>query len=212
MIPFRIIIVYVLLAGLIGCQSGKMAMERQYYVLDCEPVQQEMALDASKPDLMVRPIAIASVYERDNFLIRRDVAAYSADYYHMFLTDPQDQITDLTRRWLAASGIFSSVSRPSQNPVSAYELNGTIEKLEIDLQNKEQPRCVFAIRFFLTTTQGQVRQVVFNRYYSSEKIPESIHANPIVNGWNECIKEILGRLENDLGEVVRLYSVDNESH
>jgi cholesterol transport system auxiliary component len=179
-----------------GCLGRHTYTKRQYVL--------EAARPAQPPDrtrdivLAVRTFTIDPAYSSRGLVYRKGESQYESDFYHEFLTAPQDLITSQTRNWLAQSGLFKTVLEPGSFLEATHVLEGNVLALYGDLGGQNLPQAVMQIRFFLVANQGSRFQIVFTRDYRSSHQAQEKTADALVAAWDRCLAQILSQLEKDL--------------
>ena len=193
-----------------GCfSSAGKSPERRFYLLDVSRTGPARA--ASSPaTLTVRPFTMAPGFRSRELLYRTGPFAYESDYYTRFISSAEGLIAERTRQWLAAAGVVSAVVQPGSLVEPTYVLDGNVTALYADFRKDEPIRGVLGIEFFLLHIRPDGPQVTFHKAYHAETKVETqddgknIHtsADKLIGAYNECLRQILADLEEDLSSVV----------
>ena len=180
-------------AMVVGCAEN--TYEKQYYMLDAlrsgEPVASQV--DAT---LAVRRFSVDMAFAGRNMVYRLGDLQYESDYYHEFLVAPGIIISEKTRDWLAASGLFKAVLPVGSGIEPTYTLLGGVTTLYGDFTKESAPSAVIEIRFFLL---GRSRHnVIFSQTYRAARDIPTRTADDFAAALNQDLVEILTRLEADL--------------
>ncbi len=118
--------------------------------------------------LRITPFGIAAAYDQQGFVYRDGEFAVGVDHYHRWIAAPQDLITDLVARDLAAARVVAAVLQGPSGVPAQYELSGQIEALE------ETPSggCTAALRLralLVRLPDTGPRAVVFEEVFSADE-------------------------------------------
>ena len=180
---------------LAGCARN--SYDRQSYVLGAA---RERAPVATRIEgaLEVRRLSVDAAFAGRCFVYRVDEHEYEPDYYHQFLVPPGVLLTDKTRQWLAGSGLFARVLPADTRLEPTYTLEGSVAALYGDFTDGSAPQAVLEIRYFLLNHDSDAQAILFAESYRAvTPIPERTAA-AFVAALDNCLKEILTRLEADL--------------
>ncbi len=187
-----------LIAG--GCTSGSSHQE-QCFILEAaragDPLQ-----PVSDGSLSVHRFTVDTAFAAKNMVYRLDEFKYEADYYRQFLISPGVMITEKTRDWLVASGLFRTVLPSGSRVVPAYTLEGNVTALYGDFTSGSAPTAVMEIRFFLVENAPAREKVVCAKTYRATNAVPSRATDDFIGALNRDLTEILTRLEADLQEVL----------
>jgi len=182
-------------ATLVGCARD--SYDRQCYVLGAarERGPLEARIDGA---LEVRRLSVDAAFSGKCFVYRVAEHEYEPDYYHQFLVAPGILLTDKTRRWLSDCGLFARVLPADTRLEPTYTLEGSVAALYGDFTDGSAPQAVLEIRYFLLNGDSAAETVVFAKTYrAATPIPEKTAA-AFVAALDDCLTEILTRLEADL--------------
>ncbi len=131
------------------------------------PAPAPLAETAPAAVLRLAPFGIAAAYDQPGFVYRDGPYELGVDYYHRWIAAPQDLITDLVARDLAAVRVVAAVLQGPSGVPAQYELSGQIEALE------ETPSggCTAALRLralLVRLPDSGPRAVVFEEVFSAE--------------------------------------------
>lgn len=151
------------------------------------------------PVLAVRLIESAPMFENQSFVYRTGEFDWTSDFYRIFGNSPSAQITIITRRWLADSGIFSAVSIPGLSPGKSWHLEGYVEELFVDFRNPGDPDAVLTIRFALYSPRAAaLNEMLLFKRYAARKPVQGRNGGDIMRAWDSALAEILTSLAKDL--------------
>ena len=183
-----------------GCLGRHTYTKRQFVLEAARPAQPPG--QARDIVLAVRTFTIDPAYSSRGLVYRKGESQYEPDFYHEFLTAPQDLITSQTRNWLAQSGLFKTVLEPGSLLQATHVLEGNVLALYGDLRGPSLPQAVLQIRFFLIATKDSKFQIVFTRDYQASHQAQEKTADALVAALDQCLVQILSNLEKDLGTVL----------
>ncbi|MFP4672153.1 MAG: ABC-type transport auxiliary lipoprotein family protein [Desulfohalobiaceae bacterium] len=197
---FRLVL-FLLLPGLLtGCswllRSGP---EKQYYMLQAQR-SQETRQQKQDSALLVRPFSISQAFEGQELILQIEQDRFVADYKRRFLIPAQDMITELTRNWLAESGLFSHVLPQGAKGVQAdYHLQARIHSLYLD-QSGQQPATVLEMEFLLLGRQDRKLQILGQENIRKESELQRLSASEAIQAWSRDLALTLQELESCLQE------------
>jgi len=173
--------------------------EKQRYILDVQ--RASPASDIKNANIMeVRRFMIDRAFSAKGLTYRTGEYEYESDFYNEFLVSPSVMITEKVRNWLSASGLFRMVTNPGSYVESTHVIEGNIVALYGDYRDKTSPAAVMEIRIFLLKAKATEEPViVFGKTYKSSVMLESEGAEGLIEGFDECLENILKSLESDLG-------------
>jgi uncharacterized lipoprotein YmbA len=180
-----------------GCSLKKQPPELQYYVLGATRDQESIA-SVGEISLGVRGFRVSPLFERSNFVYQRTDVKYESDYYHQFLIRPAQQITVSVLDWLSDSGLFSHVAEFASATNITHVLEGRVNALYADYRDREAPRAVLEIEFFLVEEPMGLPRLMFHNRYREEISFASGDREAMVAAWNAGLKKILTDLESDI--------------
>jgi len=140
---------------------------------------------------------VAPPYNTRNLTYRTGPAAFESDYYHLFLTQPGEMITQQTRQWLARTGLFSHVALPGSGMARDYVLEGLVTELYGDF-TREPGQAVMAAQFFLLDERGVRRAVIFGREYRQNAALTDFSQQGLVEALDRAFTSILRDLTKDM--------------
>lgn len=185
-----------LLAGS-GCALRRPEPPRE--VFGFAPEVPKLPAPSNGPVLAVRLIESAPMFENQSFVYRTGEFDWTSDFYRIFGNSPSAQITTITRRWLADSGIFSAVSIPGLSPGNSWHLEGFVEELFVDFRDPGEPEAVLTIRFALYSPRAaELNEMLFFKRYAARKPVSGRGGGDIMRAWDKALAEILTSLVKDL--------------
>ncbi|UCC23442.1 MAG: membrane integrity-associated transporter subunit PqiC [Planctomycetota bacterium] len=199
---FNLIVLTIVFAG-----CGPNPYNRHYYILDAtrQATPSETQTDVI---LEVQRFTTDSAFASKQLVYRKSEFEYESDFYGEFLISPGLMITEKTRNWLAHSGLFARVLAPGSYTKPTHTLHANITALYIDTRNKKSPAAVLQMRVFLTPEEPAEKLVILAETYNASVGVKSKDAEDFVEGFNQCLEQILTDLEKDLREQLQSESPD----
>lgn len=190
-----VVLIAALLAG--GCSLKKPYPAKHSFLIEAQRVGEARAATASGV-LRVRNLQVAAPFEGKGFVSRNSGLGYQTDFYQEFLVAPRALITEQTRQWLGASGLFRFVLDPASKADTTHSLEGNVSALYGDYRDAASPKAVLTVEFFLVNDQPASPEIVFHKSYRQE-VPLDNHApETLAKGWGRALEQILTALEQDL--------------
>ncbi len=188
----------VLLSGCLGALRQE-PEPKSYYVIEARQAEQlHTARPALQGTLQVRDIRVAPPFNTRSLTYRSGQSEYSADYYHLYLAQPGDLVTQQVRAWLGQSGLFQSVALPGSGLNADFILEGLVTELYGDFRDDENARAVVAAQFFLLDDRGFRRDIILNRSYRREtRLPER-SPEGLMAAMNQAFSDVLQALSADM--------------
>jgi len=183
-----------------GCSLTKQYPAKQTYLVEARRTGEARAA-TSPAVLRVRSLQVAAPFEGRGFVYRTSELGYRTDFYHEFLVAPRAQLTDQTRQWLGASGLFRFVIDPSSKTDATHSLEGSISALYGDFRAASAQKAVLAIEFFLSNDQPAAPEIIFHKIYRQEIPLENRAPETLAKGWGKALEQILTALEQDLSQI-----------
>lgn len=192
---FSCVVLAALALTLVGCARD--SYDKQCYVLGA--ARERAPLEARVDGMLeVRRLSVDAAFAGKCFVYRVDEHEYEPDYYHQFLISPGIMLTDKTRQWLTDCSLFARVLPADTRLEPTYTLEGSVAALYGDFTDDSAPQAVLEIRYFLLNSDSDAEAVVFAEAYRAvTPIPERTAA-AFVAALDNCLTEILTRLEADL--------------
>ncbi len=196
-----LVLLILVLPGCVDFGLAKEAPQRLRYVLDAQrPAGSATpAGSAAKPNqeivLEVRSFHGAAAYIDNDFIYRRG-ALIEADYYNGFLTPPAVAISELARRWLGESDMFSVVQGVGTRLPPTHALEADIFALFGDFSEPSAPRAKIEIAFAMVRCDDPVMFV--RRTYTESIAIDSMEPQALIEGWNQALAAIFTKLERDM--------------
>ena len=185
-----------------GLLSGCVNLRRDYpirtfYVLEAKPDKiQPPAEDG--PVVQIQLFRASPGFSSSEFVYRTGESTFESDSYHAFLTLPAAQIRALTSQWIQDTGRARATLDRSSRLRPTHIIEGNLVALYGDFREKESPRAFIEIDLLIMDIRPIEPLIVFsNSYRESIAIPEST-AEALVEGWNEGLKKILSRFDQDI--------------
>jgi uncharacterized lipoprotein YmbA len=192
-----------LLVLLAGCSAPEVAypVKRQYVISVTR--ENRTVPPAGAEAAKVRRFRVSPRFEGHGLVYRTGAVTYETDFYNEFLAAPAEMLTEETRDWLAAAGVFSNVVGAASRVAARYLFEGNVTALTGDFSEPEEPRAVMEIQFFLIDDAAARGSVAFHKTYRATRPLPSNRAEELVRGYNACLADILGALEADLRRALR---------
>lgn len=175
----------------------------RYFLLDVQRPGTEAAVKTGAC-LHIRPCRVAAPFSSRSLVYRTSTVLYEQDYYNLFLTHPDGQVTDALRGWFRQSSFANCVSADETAP-PPYTLEPRVDVLCADFTDKENPAAVVQMHVLLTKFDKgcSCPKVVLEKTYSTETpLPVKPAAAQIVEGLSQSLSQILQQLENELAGVM----------
>jgi ABC-type uncharacterized transport system auxiliary subunit len=185
----------VAIVALCGC--GARTYNKLHYVLEAARPDSP-AETRSDAVLEVRRFTIDAAFANKGLVYRRDEFTYESDFYHEFLVAPAVMVTEKTRLWLARSGLFQRVLTLGSRLEPTCTLEGNITALYGDFRDETAPKAVMELHCFLLSDADAGRTVILAEVYEASSPLESDTADAMVEALDNCLVQILKRLEADL--------------
>lgn len=186
---------------LAGCARPQSANSRFYMLQTSRPAAQTSR--EGKAVLSVPRFTIDAAYAGRGLVYRLGEHRYESDAYNEFLISPTVMITERTRDWLAQSGLFAQVLGSGSGAEPTHRIEANIAVLYGDFRDKNAPKAVIEIRFFLLRTESGVDPViVMAKSYAAAADVATAGPEGLVAGFDRCLQTILTELEKDLAGAV----------
>ncbi len=186
-----VVVVLPLFSGCGGSSDGT-----RYFMFETDRVLQKKATIGG--NVFVKTFKIAFPFNSSSFVYKKQSKNYEYDFYNRFISSPELLISQQCKDWLEKSEIFKNVLNSTSFASADYVLEGNIIKLYGDFSENGVGWAVMKIRFYLIKGIKVEPKIVLNRGYEERieiatKTPEGL-----VDGYNECLKNILGKFESEL--------------
>jgi cholesterol transport system auxiliary component len=174
--------------------------ERHYYVLD--PAREAKtastpAAQGGKTVLKIRQFTVSPGFESREFVYKVGDQRFESDYYNLLFMQPGPALTQATRAWLTASGLFGNVIEATSQVEETHALEGNLVALYGDYTTGK-PQAVVEIQFFLLRETKGNYAVAFQKNYRVQ-IPLDNGTPPdLASGLQKGLGAILAGLESDL--------------
>ena len=180
-----------------GCSLKKSYPAKQSFLVEAHRTG-EGRTPAAPAVLRVRNLQIATPFEGRGFVYRNSDLGYQTDFYHEFLVAPRALLTEQTRQWLGASGLFRLVIDPSSKAEATHTLEGNVSALYGDYRISASPKAVLVMEFFVSNDQPASPDIIFHKNYRQEVALENRAPETLAKGWGKALEQILTALEQDL--------------
>ncbi len=185
-----------LLSGCFDLGLSRETPQQRRYVL--EAPRAEPAPGRGRGHLEVRAFHAAGAYAGRSFVYRVVGQEVESDYYHEFQQAPGQAVSEVTRAWLAGSGIYQAVRGGGSRIPADLILEGDVLELFGDYR-EATAAAVLSVEFTLIDRASSA--MLYHQVLSARiGMPDQEPAN-LVAGWNGCLAEILAKLESGLRSV-----------
>lgn len=198
--PFPYLVVILTGTLLAGCSLKKQYPAKHSFLIEAQRIGEARAA-ATSGVLRVRSLQVAAPFEGKGFVYRNSGLGYQTDFYHEFLVAPRALMTEQTRQWLGASGLFRFVLDSSSKADATHSLEGNVSALYGDYRDGASPKAVLAVEFFLVNDQPASPEIVFHKSYRQEVSLENRAPETLAKGWGKALGQVLTLLEQDLAAV-----------
>jgi hypothetical protein len=182
-----------------GCGSNS-SYEKQQYLLEAQRSSSTQTGN-SQSIIEIRRFTIDSAFSAKSLTYRTSKVEFKSDFYNEFLISPVSMITEKTRNWLSASGLFQRVLDQGSYLEPTHVIEANIISCYGDYRDKLSPNAVMEIRFFLLETKaGKEPIIVFGKSYKSHIPLEFEGPAGLISALDSCLVEILTDLEKDIFE------------
>ncbi len=165
-------IILILITGslLSGCMTK--SIQRQYFILDYNPVLRDSSLTLEKPlpyRVQVQTMKIPRTFDRVNIVVR--YSSHRLDYYRyqLWAIRPQIIISDLIARHIQNYHIFESCQREFLDERPDFEIVGSIDAIE-KFDNPNYTAAHLAMKLYLRTFDGY-EAVLTHEFDRVEEMP-----------------------------------------
>jgi cholesterol transport system auxiliary component len=148
-------------------------------------------------------VRVAPPFERQRFIYRTAEASFESDFYRQFAVPPGALVREITRTWLAASGLFAAVVDRGGEVAPDWWLEAEVQSLYADLRRGTTPSAVLGVEFRLLDARSRELEVAFQRRYEESVSAASPRPEDLVAAWSELLARVLATLESDLRDAVR---------
>lgn len=173
--------------------------EVKYFLLD---VKRAESSETGKKDvcLRIRPCQMAASFAGRSLVYRTSTVLYEPDYYNLFLTNPDAQVTDAMRGWFRQAGFGECVSAETSDTVR-YTLEPRVEMFCADFTHTDNPASVMQMHVLVTTLDKScscIKTVLDQTYSAQTLLPVNPSAAQVVEGLSTSLSKILQQVESDL--------------
>jgi uncharacterized lipoprotein YmbA len=176
-----------------GCSLKSPAPEWSGYLL--ATARPQAASPGSAGTLHVGTVRVAPAFAGGQLMVRTSQFGYEPDFYHRFLSSPDEMLRTELVGWLTAAG-WSGAALPAPDEAAAPEtLAVYVPEFYADVRDAKRPEAVLALDARVTDAAGET---VFRKGYA-ERVPAAAKsADALVAGLNAALVQALGKLEADL--------------
>jgi len=192
---FQLLLLLLFCAILPGCSIKQPYAVKQSYVLYSP--RKAAPLETRKDKVLrIRTIQALPRFEGKGFVYRKGDLLYEVDFYNEFFSSPKSLVGEQVREWIAGSQIFEHVVEGTGQLTSNYALETLVKGFHGDFQS--HPRSVMAIQFTLLDYTKGKGSVVLSKVYEAEVSLKKRSGPELIEGWNNCLRQILEMFEKDL--------------
>ncbi|WP_288841277.1 ABC-type transport auxiliary lipoprotein family protein [uncultured Deefgea sp.] len=182
---------------LFGCSSTK--PPRKDFLLSTLPASQSSPARSATPhfngSLQVQDLRAPLPYRSTSLIYRESAQRFVLDPYNGFLAPPAQQVSDLSREALAASGLFTAVLPAGSSLMPNWRLEGELQKMYVDVTNPAQPRVTLSVRYALSQIEHNTPRIF--EFTQTEAIVDASPEQAVI-GFNRALNTILLQLESSL--------------
>lgn len=183
-----------------GCEIHKRhPSDVKYFLLDVQRAK-SAATVKKETCLRIRPCQMAASFAGRSLVYRTSTVLYEPDYYNLFLTNPDAQVTDAMRSWFRQAGFGECVSAETSDTVK-YTLEPRVEMFCADFTPKDNPTAVVQMHVLVTTLDKScscIKTVLDQTYTAQTLLPVKPAAAQVVEGLSTSLSKILQQMESDL--------------
>ncbi len=201
--PVHIVSLGLLIAFACGCGAPR-AYDYRYFVLSVDH-EAAAGTPANTDILKIRNFRISDRYNRTELTYRTGEMSIESDYYRRYIVPPESLVTEETRRWLQAGGVFNQVLDATSRASAQFSLEGNVSALYGDFRPELAPgpyKAVMEIQFVMIDERKADNTVVFHQSYRSEQPVSRPATDELIQGLNLALKDILTRMEADLKKAI----------
>ena len=170
----------------------------KYFLLDVQRPGAEVSVKTAVC-LHIRPCRMAAPFSSRSLVYRTGTVLYEQDYYNLFLTNPDDQVTDALRGWFRWAGFGECVSA-EETGLNQYTLEPRIDMLCADFTDKENPAAIVKMHVLLTKFDKDCScpKILLDKTFSAETpLPVKPVAGQVVEGLSKSLSRVFQELENN---------------
>ena len=171
--------------------------EKQYYRLHVERAGPKGS-KISDTRVHVSRFAVSPGFGTKELVYHKGRQEYESDFYNEWFLPPAIMVTQEIREWLNDSGIFETVVTPSSLVEPNYILEGIVNSLYGDVEDRSQPKAILAMQTMLIRQTATNTSVVAQFDYRQEVAVEEYSQESLVAALNQALGKILKQLETDL--------------
>lgn len=175
--------------------------DRRLFTLD---VRREPRLPAPArgPVLAVRTFAASASAGEQGILTRAEPLTLRQDFYNQFFMPPSELVEDVTRQWLANTGLFRNVAPAGSGIDPTHVLDGELLAIYGDFTG-ERPIAVLHLALLLQSSRGGFRSIIHHGDYRREIPIEAANPEALVIGYNQALRDVLQSFERDISNRLR---------
>lgn len=188
-----------------GCSIPRReSIQKQTYLLKVEHPEQTFSLPINAC-FNIRMARVAPAFAGSQLVYRTGPVTYEQDYYHTFLSAPDEQFDEIVKRWFRDSRQF--VCRGSADPAEKMlTLESHLDGLYTDFENPV-PEGVVQMHFYLSRYDadcGCAVELLKKSYTARTPVsqPEP-GADQLVAAMSQSVAKILLEVEEDIAAQLR---------
>ena len=197
-IKCRYVIILAVTFVISGC--NQQTYNKHQYALDVR--RPEAAASQTDLVLEVDRFHIDSSFDTKELLYRTSQFEYKGDYYNELLTPPAQMVADITRNWMANTGLFTQTVRSDNSSPNSLVLKGDILSFYGDKIDNSDLRGTVEIRMFLLSRKGRDESLLFSKTYKVSSSWDNPTPQGLVKALNTSMEMILKQTESDLRKVL----------
>lgn len=190
---------FVLLSVLLtACVSNTYLAKKQYLLQAHAPL-----FHASKPvsaSLTVEPTLASPPFDEVQFIYRLKHSRYTSDYYNIFMTEPNTQMTHALTQFLQASHLFKNVNSASMILGAHYQLKTQLTALYADYADDAHPKAVLDMQFILVNGN----KILFHKQLAAHVALATKSTQALVTAWNKALTIVLTKFSLSLAHQFQL--------
>lgn len=178
-------------------------IEKNYFILGVsrpESDSKQLISPDSSYTVKILNIHAASDFRGTQFTYRIGANQYMSDYYNCFFVAPEENLQELIRYWFSKNNFFKYTLEDVSLVRTDFLIKPYLLQIYADLRDSDNPEAVILMAFSFMDNSGRRPAVIFSKDYAVRKSITDKSPQAIVNGWNECLGEILINFEKDVIE------------
>lgn len=144
--------------------------------------------------LLVRTFHAQAPWAGPGFVTRMPGGAVETDFYQEWFAPIGAQVGEMTRRWLAASGLFATVTGDGSQVHGTHLLEGDLLELSIDRRG-DAPAAVLRLEVVVLNSD---RSVTLHAVLEQRQALRDLEPATVVAAWQAGLSAALSELETKL--------------